>query len=48
MQRIWSLKFNMSNEMPVVFNNGSNYDYHFFIKKSTNEFGGQFESLGGK
>ena len=29
---ICNLKFNVSNEIPVVFHNGSNYDYHFIIK----------------
>ena len=35
----------MSNEIPVVFHNGSNYDYHFFIKELEKEFNKQFESL---
>ena len=29
---ICNLKFNVPNEIPVVFHNGSNYDYHFIIK----------------
>ena len=29
-----------------MFHNGSTYDYHFIIKKLTNEFEGQFECLG--
>ena len=41
-----NLSFNVSNEIPVVFHNGSNYDYHFIIKESANEFEGQFEYLG--
>ena len=36
----------MSNEIPVVFHNGSNYDYHFIIKELENEFKRQFEYLG--
>ena len=36
----------MSNEIPAVFHNGSNYDYHFIIKGLGNEFEGQFECLG--
>ena len=36
----------MPNEIPVVFHNGSNHDYHFIIKELTNEFEGQFECLG--
>ena len=27
------LRFNMPNEIPIVFHNGSNYDYHFVIKE---------------
>ena len=34
---------NVPNENPVVFHNGSNYDYHFIIKELANEFEGQFE-----
>ena len=33
----------MSNEIPVVFYNDSNYDYHFIIKKLANKSEGQFE-----
>ena len=36
----------MPNETPVVFHNGSSYDYHFIIKELANEFEGQFECLG--
>ena len=36
----------MSNEIPVVFHNGSNYNYYFIIKKPANEFGVQFECIG--
>ena len=39
------LRFNVPNEIPVVFHNGSNYDYHFIIKKLVNEFEGQFDCL---
>ena len=44
---ICNLKFNVANEIPVVFHNGLNYDYHFIIKELANEFEGQFECLGG-
>ena len=27
-----NLRFNVPNEIPVVFHNGSNYDYYFIIK----------------
>ena len=36
----------MPNEIPVVFHNGSNYDYHFIIKELLNKFEEQFECLG--
>ena len=36
----------MPNEIPVVFHNVSNHDYHFIIKELANEFEGQFECLG--
>ena len=36
----------MPNEFPVVFHNGSNYDYHFIINELANEFEGQYECLG--
>ena len=32
--------------MPVVFHNGSTYDYHFIIKELVKEFDGNFECLG--
>ena len=41
-----NLKFNVPNEIPVVFHNGSNYDYHFIIKELENEFEEQFECIG--
>ena len=43
---ICNLRFNVPNEIPVVFHNGSNYDYHFIIKELRNEFEGQFDCLG--
>ena len=41
-----NLRFNLSNEIPAFFHNGSNYDYHFIIKELENEFEGQLECLG--
>ena len=35
---ICNLKFNVSNEIPVVFYNGSNYDHHFIIKELAKNF----------
>ena len=30
----------------MVFQNGSNYDYHFIVKELTKEFEGEFNCLG--
>ena len=35
---ICNLKFNVPNEILVVFHNGSNYDYYFIIKELANQF----------
>ena len=43
---ICNLKLNVPNEIPLVLNNGSDYDYHFIIKELANGLGGQFECLG--
>ena len=43
---ICNLRFNVPNEIPVIFHNGSNYDYHFIMKELTNEFEEKFECLG--
>ena len=43
---ISNLKSNVCNEIPLVFHNDSNYDYHFVIKELVNKFEGQFECLG--
>ena len=37
---IFQLSFNVLNEIPVVFHNSSNDDYHFVIKKLAKEFEG--------
>ena len=42
---IFNLKFNALIEIPVVFRNGSSYDYHFIIKELANEFEEKFECL---
>ena len=41
-QSICNLRFNVTNEIPVVFHNVSNFEYHSIIKKLANEFEGQF------
>ena len=43
---ICNLKFNVPNEIPVFFHNGSNYDYLFIIKELANEFQEKFECFG--
>ena len=43
---ICNLKCDVSNEIPVVFHNVSNYDYHFILKELSNEFEGKFDCLG--
>ena len=45
---ICNLRFKVPNEIPAVFHNASNYDYHSIIKELANEFEGQFECLGKK
>ena len=43
---ICNLRYKISKKIPVVFHNGSTYDYHFIIKKLAEEFKGEFECLG--
>ena len=43
---ICNLRYKVPKEIPVVFHNGSTYDYHFIIKKLLKEFDGNFECLG--
>ena len=35
---IYNLKYIVLKEIPVVFHNGANYDYHFIIKELPEEF----------
>ena len=44
--RICNWKFNLPNEISVVFHNGSNRNYHFIIKKLAKEIQVKFECLG--
>ena len=41
-----NLKYKTTKKIPVVFHNGSTYDYHFIIKQLAREFKGFFECLG--
>ena len=43
---ICNLRYKIPKEIPVVFHNGSTYDYHFIIKELVKEFDGNFECLG--
>ena len=43
---ICNLRYKISKKIPVVFHNGSTYDYHFIIKQLAREFYGYFERLG--
>ena len=41
-----NLNYKILKEIPVVFHNGSTYDYHFIIKLLAREFKGDLECLG--
>ena len=43
---ICNLRYKIPKEIPVVFHNGSTYDYHFIIKELVKEFEDNFECLG--
>ena len=43
--RICNSKYSVPKKSPVVFHNGSNYDYHFNIKELAEEFKKQFTCL---
>ena len=43
---ICNLSYKTPKEIPVVFHNGSTYDYHFIIKKLAEESEGKSECLG--
>ena len=44
--KICNLMYDTPREIPVIFHNGSSYDYHFIIKGLAEEFEGDFECLG--
>ena len=39
---ICNLKYNVLRKVPIVFHNGSHYDYHFIIKELVEKFEGKF------
>ena len=41
-----NLRYKIPKEIPVVFHNGSTYDYHFITKQLAREFKGNFECIG--
>ena len=41
-----NLRYKIPKEIPVVFHNGSRYDYHFIIKRLAKEFKSNFDCLG--
>ena len=43
---ICNLRYKVPKIIPIVFHNGSTYDYHFIIKQLAEDFKGQFECLG--
>ena len=43
---ICNLRYKIPKEVPIVFYNGSIYDYHFIIKELVKELEGNFECLG--
>ena len=43
---ICNLKYSVPKKIPIVFHNGSNYDYHFIIKELTEKFKKQITCLG--
>ena len=43
---VCSLRFDVPNQIPVVFHNRSNYDYHFIIKELEMRSRGNLNVLG--
>ena len=41
-----NLRYKIPKNIPVIFHNGSTYDYHFIIKELACEYDGNFECLG--
>ena len=41
-----NLKHEIPKKIPIIFHNGSKYDYHFIIRELASEFEGNFECLG--
>ena len=43
---VCNLSYKVPREIPVVFHNGSTYDYHLIIRQLAEEFKGKFKCLG--
>ena len=43
---VCNLRYKVPKEIPIVFHNGSTYDYHFIIKELVKKFDGNFDCLG--
>ena len=43
---ICNLNYRIPKTIPVIFHNGSTYDYHFIIRQLAREFKGNFDCLG--
>ena len=43
---ICNLRYKIPKNIPIVFHNGSTYDYHFIIKQLAIEVNGEFQCLG--
>ena len=41
-----NLRYKMPKKIPIIFNNGTTYDYQFIIRELVKEFEGNFECLG--
>ena len=41
-----NLRYKIPKEIPIIFHNGSTYDYHFIIRELVKEFEGNFECFG--
>ena len=40
------MSYKITKDIPVIFHNGSTYDYHLIIKELVKEFKGEFKCLG--
>ena len=43
---VCNLRYKVPKEIPIVFHNGSTYNYHYIIKELVKEFEGNFDCLG--